>query len=350
MAHLLFLFRSRFSRLQEYAESRVTTEGQENIKLKLASEDRVVGVQLMLRNLGDEITSKETLLRLSSKNNSEKFNASLLMIPGIEGVSSIAWKNIASSLNLPSFILQLMTNTNVTSISDLAASLFDEIKSTVFKKQEFFYLVGYSFGSYITLELARLFEESGMTGHILLIDGAPAFLKHLSIATLGQSLNITDSAIQMMLISVIAYRVFPNDNPEEILLTLAELNTWPEKINRLVEFGHAVNIEYSERYLRDMLDALFHRLKLVFNHDYNKDIKLKSSITLVRPTEVAVVDIDEDYELSKLTEGSVNLKFLEGNHTSMLDNEKLSDIINDADPNQASNRDFSSYIWSGKNT
>lgn len=119
----------RFSKLQEYADARVTKDGQENVKLKLAGENRVVGIQLMLRNLGDEITSRETLMRLNSKNNSEKFNASLLMIPGIEGVSSIAWKNIASALNLPSFILQLLGHTHITTIPQLATSLFEDIKS-----------------------------------------------------------------------------------------------------------------------------------------------------------------------------------------------------------------------------
>lgn len=336
--------------MQEYADARQTKDGPDNVKLKLASEDRVVGVQLMLRNLGDESTSRETLMRLSSNNNNDKFNASLLMIPGIEGVSSVAWKNVASSLKLPTFILQLMTQTNSNSIPDLALSLFDSIKSTVFKKQEFFYFVGYSFGSYITLELARLFEQDGMKGHIVLIDGAPKFLKQLSIATLGTAQEITDNAIQLMLINVICFKVFPNENPDEIFMTLCELKTWPEKINRLVEFGIKANVEYSEQYLRDMLDALFIRLKMVFTYEHDSNVKLKSSITLVRPTEVAVVDIDEDYELSKITEGSVSLKFVEGNHTTMLDNDKLSDIINDVDPNQASNKDFSSYIWSGKNT
>lgn len=319
------------------------------MKLKLASEDRVVGVQLLLRNLGEEKTSAETLLRLNSKNNSEKFNSSLLMVPGIEGVASIAWKNIASSLNLPTFMLQLTKQTSSKAVSEIATSLFDNIKSTVFKKQEFFYLVGYSFGSFITLELARLLEEDGMTGHILLIDGAPGFLKQLSISTLGNQ-DVTDNAIQMMLIHVICNLVFPNDNPDDIVLTLSELKTWPEKINRLVEFGIKANIEYSEQYLRDMVEALFARLKIVFNYEQDARDKLKSSMTLVRPTEVAVVDIDEDYELSKYTDGVINLKFIEGNHTTMLDNEKLSQIINDSDPNQASNRDFSSYIWSGKNT
>lgn len=336
--------------MQEYADARASKDGQENVKLKLASEDRIVGVQLLLRNLGDEKTSHETLLRLNSKNNSEKFNSSLLMVPGIEGVASIAWKNIASSLNLPSFMLQLTKQTSTKPVSEIAVSLFDEIKSTVFKKQEFFYLVGYSFGSFITLELARLLEEDGMQGHILLIDGAPDFLKQLAISTLGASQDINDNAIQMMLIHVICNLVFPNDNPDDIVMTLSELKTWQEKINRMVEFGIKANIEYSEQYLRDMVEALFARLKIVFDYEQVIKSKLKSSITLIRPTEVAVVDIDEDYELSKYTDGAINLKFIEGNHTTMLDNDKLSQIVNDSDPNQASNRDFSSYIWSGKNT
>lgn len=320
------------------------------MKLKLASENRVVGIQLMLRNLGDEITSRETILRLNSKNNNEKFNASVLLIPGIEGVSSIAWKNIAAALNLPSFILQLMGHTHITTIPEMAATLFDDIKSTVFKKQEFFYLVGYSFGAYITLELARLFEKIGMKGHILLLDGAPTFLKHLAVSTLGTTQEITDSAIQMMMLSVICHRVFPNDYPDEIILTLAELKTWPERINRIIDIARTAKMEYSEQYMRDMVQALFVRLKSLFAYEMDKNFKVQSSITLVRPTEVAFVDIDEDYELSKITTGTVNLKFVEGNHQTMLDNEKLPDVISDSDPNQASNRDFSSYIWSGKNT
>lgn len=310
----------------------------------------MVGIQLMLRNLGDEVTSRETILRLNSKNNSEKFNASVLLIPGIEGVSSIAWKNIAATLNLPSFILQLMSHTHLTTIPQLATSLLDDIKSTVFKKQEFFYLVGYSFGAYITLELARLFEGMGMQGKVLLIDGAPTFLKHLATLTLGPTQEITDIGIQMMMLSVICHRVFPNDYPDEIILTLAELKAWPEKIDRIIEIARSANMEYSEQYMRDMVEAMYVRLKSLFAYEVDKYFKLQSSITLVRPTEVAVVDIDEDYELSKITSGTVNLKFIEGNHQTMLDNEKLIEVINDTDPNQESNRDFSSYIWSGKNT
>lgn len=346
----IFCYFSRFSKLQELADARVNKDGMENVKLKLANENRVVGVQLMLRNLGDELTSDKTLLRINSKNNNEKFASSLLIIPGIEGVGSIQWKNLGLSLNLPAFVLQLTNIAECKTVEQMSNAIMGPIRSTVFDKKEFFYLVGYSYGSFITLEIARVLEEAGMNGHILLIDGAPNFLRQLSYGTLGSTQMPSDAAIQGMLIHAIANQILAEQHPDEIVPTILELKTWPEKINKLIEYGRKAKIDYSDEYLRKMVRALFVRLKSVFEFDESTVKKIKSSITLVRPTEVAVVDIDEHYELSKYTEGFINLKFVEGNHTTMLDNEKLAQIINDADPNLASDRDFKAYVWSGKNT
>lgn len=312
----------------------------------------MVGVQLLLRNLGNELTSNQTLLRLDSKNNSDKFTYSVMIVPGIEGVASLVWKTIATSLSLPTFILQLMDSPNCESIEDIVAPVIEEIKAKVFNytKQEFFYLVGYSFGSFVTLEVARRLEEAGMSGHVMLIDGAPTFLKQLSFATLGTADNASDQAIQTLLIHAICIQIFPDANPDELFMAVLEQKTWADQLDRLVEFGKKANIDYSEQYMRDIVNAMYSRLKLVFAFDTKNVPKIKSSITLVRPTEVSVVDIDEDYELGRHTEGTVTLKFVEGNHTTMLDNEKLIQLINDSDPNQDSNKSFVNYIWSGKNT
>lgn len=212
---------------------------------------------------------------------------------------------------------------------------------------EFFYLVGYSYGSFITLGLAKILEEAGMQGHVLLIDGAPVFLKQLSTAKI--STEITEESVQLMLIIVIVQNIFPEESPEKIMGKLTECPTWDDKVEKLVEFGRAQS-EFSEGYMRKMTRALYTRLKMVFDYDTERITKIKSSITLVRPTEVAVVEIDEDYELSKYTEGSINLKFIEGNHITMLDNAKLPQIINECDPNLASDIIFKEYIVSGKNT
>lgn len=218
----------------------------------------------------------------------------------------------------------------------------------LFNKKEFFYLIGYSFGSLLILELARILEECGMMGHVLLIDGSPSFLKQLSKAKI--STEITDESMQLMLTIAIVHNIFPEESPDEIMSKLTVCKTWNDKVSKLCEFGKASNSEYTENYLRSMTHGMYRRLKMVMEYDTKNVKKIKTGITLVRPTEVAVVEIDEDYELSKYTEGKVNLKFIEGNHITMLDNSKLSDIINECDPNFASDCDFKDYIASGKNT
>lgn len=47
------------------------------------------------------------------------------------------------------------------------------------KEQKDFLIVGYSFGSLIAIELARLLEAKNFFGRLILIDGAPDFMKFL---------------------------------------------------------------------------------------------------------------------------------------------------------------------------
>lgn len=322
----------------------------ENVKLKLASENRVTGVQLLLKNLGVEESSDKTVLRVSSKNNDEKVNTCVLLVPGIECVANSSWQAIASNLNLPAFILQLVTKPDFDTVSGITSSIIDQVKTEVFRKMEFFYLVGYSFGSLVTLEIAAALEEIGMKGHILLIDGSPLWLKQLCYAHVGGPQHVSDEVIQAMLLMAIVNIVLVDENPEEIISTFVDFPTWEEKVNHLVAYGAKSNLKYSAEYLRKMVYTMYSRLRLVFDFDINAVSKVKSSITLVRPTEVAVVDIEEDYDLSKCTEGTVQLKFIDGNHASMLDNPQLAQIINDVDPNLESDRSFHAYVVSGKNT
>lgn len=111
-----------FSKLQEYADARIK-EGSDNVKLKLASEKKADVFHQMLRNMGDESTSQTQLLRLQSKNISEKFNSCLLIIPGIEGIAGGTWHRLAASINLPSFVLQLTQTIEATSISEITSAV-----------------------------------------------------------------------------------------------------------------------------------------------------------------------------------------------------------------------------------
>lgn len=327
-----------FQKLQELGESR--EKGPEQIKLKLANEDRPVGMAMLLRSLGDEANSEKTILRLASKNDKEKYLSCALIIPGIEGIAGNAWHTLAASISLPTFVLQLSQATEIPTIEGIAKSLYDDVVSTL-KSTEYFYLVGYSFGSTIALELARLLEENGMSGKVLLIDGSPKFLRQLAIGQMSEDYN--DEIVQCVILSGIIRTIFPDENSEDLFAKILELPHWLDRVNKLIEMSQQQHV-YSEPFLRKSADALYKRLKALMGWTNSDTKKINAPITLVRPTEVSVVDIEEDYGLSNHTSGSVSLKFIEGNHISMLENTKLAQIINELDPELESDKVFEKYI------
>ena len=187
-------------------------------------------------------------------------------------------------------------------------------------------MIGYSFGSLITLKLAKILEENGFRGKIVLIDGAPMFVNRL--ATDQLSIDSTDEFIQTILLSTIVPTVFPQDNGE-FTKAILSLTTWESRINKLIELSKNQKL-YSDNYIREMSNALFNRIKIILNIDLKSFKPLNNTpISFVRPLQASIIDIDEDYGLSKYSKQKINLKFVEGNHMSMLDNSKLTDFINE---------------------
>lgn len=115
--------------------------------------------------------------------------------------------------------------------------------------------------------------------------------------------------------------------------------TWDKRLEMLLELSTDQYL-YTTEYLRKMANCLFQRIKMVIDFKRDPSQVLKSPITLVRPTEISIVDVEEDYGVHKLTIGNTNVKYVEGNHLTMLENPKLVQILNDMDPNHESNRSF----------
>lgn len=209
----------------------------------------------------------------------------------------------------------------------------------MFDTKEHFYLVGYSFGAFLTIELARMLEESGKKGHVVLIDGAPLFLKKLAVDQV--STTYTDEVVQIVLLSGILRTIFPDENIN-VQHLLEDFPTWDKRLDKLLELCKDQTI-YSLEYLRKMTNALLQRIKMALEYDLDNIKPIKSIITLVRPNEVSVVDIDEEYGLGSYSRQNINLKFIEGNHITMLENNKLPQIINETDPALESNKSFKKY-------
>ncbi|XP_055853355.1 fatty acid synthase [Episyrphus balteatus] len=329
-----------FQKLQEYEDSK---EGEQNdtVKLVLASENTPLGMKLLLRNLGDEANCNKVLCPLVTSADASKLNLNpSIIIPGLEGTTGEAWYSIGKRLYSKSTVLQLHTTANLTTINEVAQEVFESVKS-VLKSSEKFYIIGYSFGTFIALNLASLLEKAGYRGQVLLIDGAPHFLKTLTLGHLGA--DYKDEDLYNLLFSGIVNQIFPNESTESAAQIFLPLKTYEEKMARFMEFVEKQSL-YSKEYAKVMVNAMFNRVKMAAEVDLESLDVLKAPITLVRPSEVAMVDVEEDYSLSKLTTSTVTVKFVEGSHTTMLDNPKLAKMINDFDPALQEDKTFELYL------
>lgn len=152
--------------------------------------------------------------------------------------------------------------------------------------------------------------------------------------------TFSDDAVQIVLLSGIVRTVFPEENID--IKEIMKNPTWESRIEKLLDLLADQHL-YSTDYLRKMANCLFQRIKMVIDYKSDSKYLLRSPITLVRPTEISIVDVEEDYDLHKLTNGTTNVKYVEGNHFTMLENPKLIQIINELDPALESNRSFKKH-------
>ena len=214
----------------------------------------------------------------------------------------------------------------------------------VLKKDEKFYLVGYSFGALVALELALLLEKFKYSGNILLIDGAPLFLNELVRQSLGE--HFTDDDLYNEIFTSIAKQLSGEaQSPVKVKEEFKNLNTYEKKIMKLIEYGRE-NKTFSKLYAEKMIKKMFERIKMISGSDKFEENKLLSSITLVRPKDVSIEDIEEDYNLSKITKGKVSVRYVDGNHISILGNSDLIAAINYFDPAKDEKITFENYLYS----
>lgn len=226
-----------------------------------------------------------------------------------------------------------MKSRNENTLDGIADSVIDTVYQS-FKDQEKFLLVGHSFGTLITLKIASLLEKLGKTGHLILIDGSPAYLKRLAQG-LARTAQV-DNQVEDLLVMVMFNHFCSSDLREPFIGKLAVCESWHSKIQLIIEFVSAeIKATYSKDYLENIVVAILNRLKVVISLNIENDAlgavidtKLKSSITLVRPTQASFTDIVEDYGLQRFTEQPIIVHYIEGGHLSILENIELAHTIN----------------------
>ncbi|XP_024894005.1 fatty acid synthase-like [Temnothorax curvispinosus] len=188
-----------------------------------------------------------------------------------------------------------------------------------------FLIVNYSFGSLIAIELARLLEANNFSGRLILIDGAPDQMKLWT----NQYLDCTSPEELQNTILLGLLKMYTTINKKTLALELNKCNTWDEKVKVFhAYFPKDLNVLTIENQ-KLIFFTVYNHFVAVQDYDISSLPRLKSSITLLKPTFPIAPFTEEDYGLHKVTEGKVQIHYVEGNHITMMDNGKIISTINE---------------------
>ncbi|CAD6995486.1 unnamed protein product [Ceratitis capitata] len=124
------------------------------------SDSNLLGMQILIRNLGDETRCNEIMIPLKTSADATKLSMPPnIIIPGLEGTAGQAWYNIGTSINNNTNILQLHRFGECTTVKEVAEACFEHVKAEL-KSNHPFYIIGYSYGSFVAIALAAMLEKT----------------------------------------------------------------------------------------------------------------------------------------------------------------------------------------------
>ncbi|CAD6237321.1 GSCOCG00002249001-RA-CDS, partial [Cotesia congregata] len=241
----------------------------------------------------------------------------IFFIPGIEGQAAV-FSNLVSKIKSPATCLQLNnTNPDYVSFYDIANQLLPHVLKNN-EDHKHFVIIGYSIGSLIAIELVRKLEAKGLTGKLILIDGSPDFTKAFKDQMLPSS---SEEELQHSILMGITEMIMP---------TLGEeYNSWKSKLDTVMKHLPSSVIKLPQEEVRCIITAVYNRFIALQNYDSSKLPALRSSIVLLKPSMPSIKFTEEDYGLSKIACQKVKIHVVEGNHLTMLNDNKIATILND---------------------
>jgi fatty acid synthase len=196
----------------------------------------------------------------------------------------------------------------------------------VFSNSSNFLLIGYSFGSLLTLKLAQILESSGKSGKLLIIDGSPKFIHQISTQLVPK--DHTEEDLQGLIL-LACIKILFRDSAQEVATKVFSHKDIKERVEAFLDVAKHRS-EYSVNYGRQMLTGLFNRLRMSLDIDVNSFPSLqKSTLSFVKASESSLSEIDVDYGLkSYVNNNEIKIDTLNGDHVSILSNLQLIEIIN----------------------
>lgn len=184
--------------------------------------------------------------------------------------------------------------------------------------------MGYSFGTFLALEIAKLLESKGKSGNVVLIDGSPLFFQRYA-ESITKSVSSNESGQNEILATLIRLD-FPKDNAV-VLKDIFLAADWDSKLDVFMKFHESTNSK--KTYSRDFITAILKRFKMMEALDLSIFSHIKvSKLSLVKPSHKMVMDIDEFYGLNSYCTSDIEAITINANHISVLENDELFSFIN----------------------
>lgn len=172
-----------------------------------------------------------------------------------------------------------------------------------------------------------MLEDLGKAGRVILIDGAPVLLKRLFLERLPPDVDVEEVTQAMVLQTGFKF-AFPNDSGDRMMTVLTEKG-WDAKLKKIDEL-YSDFVLYSKEYSFKMCTSLFHRLMVLNDLNIDELPQLETPIDLIKPSIKSIQTIDDDYGLKVHSKNEIEIRTIEGDHMSILDNKDLSNILNNA--------------------
>lgn len=109
-----------FQKLQEFVDAK-KKDNTDGLPMIFASESKLLGMDLLIRNLGDEAHCDKILVPLTTRATLSKQSLPPnIIIPGLEGTAGRAWYQLGSTLHSRATVLQLHQFANLLTVNDIS--------------------------------------------------------------------------------------------------------------------------------------------------------------------------------------------------------------------------------------
>ncbi|XP_014239844.1 fatty acid synthase-like [Cimex lectularius] len=271
-------------------------------------------IDFLINMIGEEVNEDVIkTVKICGSSNSQVFIA-----PGIEGQTTVV-EPLSQMLETNVHIFQF-NSTLCETVNEIANHLLPQILDFLPSGSNF-NLIGYSWGGLLTLDLAYRLEMKGYRGKICLIDSSPDFMRNTYKIWASGSEDYQQITILNRVVDILC----PQEKSKvETLLKIA--SSWEARIKILSEWSNQF-VNFTSSFKENMINGIYSRIKAISKMEDIPLKSLQSPIHLIRPTEL-ILPAEDNYGLSKYTKGPVTFEFIEGNHTTLLQNKATADAIN----------------------